>query len=37
MGWDMQTAAPHRTLTALHGTAHVHGDLFYLGRVGISA
>ena len=34
---EVQNAAPCRPLTVRHGAAHVHGDLFYLGRVGVSA
>ena len=30
---EVQNAAPCRHLTAWYGAAHVHGDLFYLGRV----
>ena len=37
IGWHVQNAAPHRHLTVWYGAAHVHGDLFYLGRVGVSA
>ena len=34
---EVQNAAPCQAVRCRHGAAHVHGDLFYLGRVGVSA